>query len=53
MKAVLKAIETWGSESEERLKLLMLLIWAGFGACVLLVALIAAWLVLPPDFTLL
>jgi hypothetical protein len=53
MKAVLKAIETWASESEDRLKLLILLIWAGFGACVLLATAIAAWIVLPADFTLL
>lgn len=52
MKAILRAIEQWASESEDRVKLLILLVWAGFGVVVLLSTLIVAWIMLPPDFTL-
>jgi Na+/H+ antiporter NhaD/arsenite permease-like protein len=52
MKGIFKAIEQWASESEERVKLLIILVWAGFGLVVLLSTLITAWIMLPPDFKL-
>jgi len=52
MKTILKGIELWVSASDERVKLLILMVWAGFGVFVLLSTLIAAWIALPPDFEL-
>jgi hypothetical protein len=47
---ILRAIEQWGSESDQRAQLLVLLVWAGFGAVVLAGVLIAAWIMLPPGY---
>jgi polyferredoxin len=52
MKAILRTIELWASENDDRVKLLIILVWAGFGAFVLISTLIAAWIMLPPNFTL-
>jgi hypothetical protein len=52
MKAILKTIEQWASESDDRVKLLIILVWAGFGVLAVLSTLIVAWVMLPPDFRL-
>jgi hypothetical protein len=52
MNGILKAIEQWASESDDRVKLVIVLVWAAFGAFVILSILITAWIVLPPDFKL-
>ncbi len=45
----LKSIETWASESDERVQLLMLLIWIALGVIVLIVVVIVAIVMLPPE----
>jgi polyferredoxin len=52
MKRIFKAIEQWASDSDDRAKLLIILVWAAFGVFVLLSTLIAAWIMSPPDFKL-
>jgi polyferredoxin len=52
MKAILRTIELWVSESDDRVKLLIIFVWAGFGVFVLISTLIAAWIMLPPGFML-
>jgi phage shock protein PspC (stress-responsive transcriptional regulator) len=52
MTRIFKSIEHWASESDDRVRLLMILIWATFGIVVVLAILITAWIMLPPDFTL-
>lgn len=49
---MLKAIERWASESDERMRLFIVLIWAGFGIVVLISTAIAAWVMLPPEYKL-
>ena len=49
---IFRAIELWASESDDRIRLLIILVWLGFGVFVLLSTLIAAWIMLPPDFRL-
>jgi streptomycin 6-kinase len=49
---ILKAIERWASESDERMRFVLLLVWAGFGMAVLISTLIAAWIMLPPEYGL-
>ncbi len=44
---LLKSIEKWASESDERSRLLVILIWAAFGVFVLISTLIAALIMLP------
>ena len=46
---LLKAIEQWASQSDDRVRLLIILIWAGFGILVLLVTSITAWIMLSPN----
>jgi hypothetical protein len=50
MKGVLRTIEQWASESDDRVKLIVVLVWAAFGVFVLLSTLIAAWIMLPAEF---
>jgi heme/copper-type cytochrome/quinol oxidase subunit 2 len=45
----IKSIETWASESDERVQLLMLLIWIALGVIVLIVVVIVALVMLPPE----
>ena len=44
---ILKSLERWASESEERSRLVIILIWVGFGLFVIGAILIAAWIMLP------
>jgi hypothetical protein len=44
-----KAIEEWASQSDDRVRLLVLLVWLGFGAIVLGATLIAALILIPWD----
>ena len=52
MTRILKAIEQWASESGDRVTLLIILVWAGFGVLVLLSVLITAWIMVPQYFNL-
>ncbi len=52
MNSIFKSIEQWASESDDRVKLLIILVWAGFGILAILSTLIVAWIMLPPDFKL-
>jgi hypothetical protein len=52
MQRILKAIELWASESDDRVRLLVILIWVALGVFVLLSTLVTALIMLPPDFTL-
>ena len=52
MTGIFKSIERWASESDDRVRLLMILIWAALGVIVLIAILTAAWIMLPPDFKL-
>jgi len=47
---VFKAIENWASQSEERSRLLIILIWLLFGAAVFGSIAIMAIIMLPPEF---
>ncbi len=49
MVSVLKSIEKWASESPERERLLIILIFAGFGVIVLLSTLVLALFMLSPS----
>jgi hypothetical protein len=48
MKGIFRTIEEWASASEDRVMLLLILVWAGFGVFVLLSILTMAWITLPP-----
>jgi hypothetical protein len=52
MKEILKSIEQWASESDDRVTLLIILVWVAFGVVALGSTLIAAWIMLPPNFRL-
>jgi hypothetical protein len=52
MKAILAIIEQWASESEGRVRLLVLLVWTGFGILAVLSTAIAGWVMLPQHFNL-
>jgi phage shock protein PspC (stress-responsive transcriptional regulator) len=52
MQRILKAIELWASESDDRVRLLVILIWVAFGVFVLLSILVTALIMLPPDYKL-
>ena len=52
MTRILKAIEQWASECGDRVTLLIILVWAGFGVLVLLSVLITAWIMVPQYFNL-
>jgi hypothetical protein len=49
---ILKAIERWASVSDERMRLVIIVVWASFGMLVLISTLIAAWIMLPPEYHL-
>jgi hypothetical protein len=49
---IFRAIERWASESDEHMRLVIILVWAGFAVGVLIATLIAAWVMLPPEFQL-
>ncbi len=49
---IFKAIERWASESDDRMRLVIILVWALFGMAVLISTLIAAWIMLPPQYHL-
>jgi hypothetical protein len=49
MTGIFKAIERWASESDDRMRLAIILIWLAMGAIVLGVILVAAWIMLPPE----
>jgi hypothetical protein len=51
MKRIFEKIERWGSASDDRVKLLIIMVWAAFGVLVVLSTLIVAWILLPHDFT--
>jgi hypothetical protein len=50
---IFRAIEHWAAESDDRVRLLIILVWVGFGVLTLLSTLIAGWIMLPADFKLL
>jgi hypothetical protein len=52
IKRIFKAIEQWASASDDRVRLLIILVWAGFGVFVILAILITAWIMVPFDFKL-
>ena len=52
MMGIFRAIELWASESDDRVRLLVILIWVGFGVLTVLSTLIAGWIMLPHDFKL-
>jgi hypothetical protein len=52
MMGIFRAIELWASENDDRVRLLIILVWVGFGILTLLFTLIAGWIMLPPDFKL-
>lgn len=45
-----KAIENWASQSEERARLLVILIWLAFGVAVVGSVVVMAIIMLPPEF---
>ena len=45
-----KAIENWASQSEERAKLLVILIWLAFAGAVVVSVVVMAIILLPPEF---
>jgi len=47
---VLRAIERWASESDERIRLVIILVWTSLGLLVLISTTIAAWIMLPTDY---
>ena len=49
---IFRAIELWASESDDRTRLLIILVWVGFGVVALLSTLFAAWTMLPPNYRL-
>jgi polyferredoxin len=49
---IFKAFERWASESDDRMRLVIILVWASFGMLVLISTLVAAWIMLPPEYHL-
>ena len=49
---IFKAFERWASESDDRVRLVIILLWASFGMLVLISTLVAAWILLPPEYHL-
>ena len=45
-----KAIENWASQSDERARLLIILIWVAFGAAVVVSVVVMALIMLPDEF---
>jgi hypothetical protein len=52
VKAMLPIIEQWASQSENRFRLLVLLVWTGFGILAVLSTAITGWIMLPQHFDL-
>jgi hypothetical protein len=52
MTRIFKAIEQWASESDERVRLMIILVWVALGIFVLLSTLVTAWIMVPLDFKL-
>jgi hypothetical protein len=52
MTGVLRAIERWASANDDRMRLAIVLVWASFGMFVLITTLIAARIMLPPEYHL-
>ncbi len=46
---IVTSIEAWASQSDERIQLLMLLIWIGFGVLALTIIAVIAVAILPPE----
>jgi hypothetical protein len=46
---IFKAFERWASESDDRVRLAIILVWVAMGMIVLGAILIAAWIMLPPE----
>lgn len=46
---IVASIEAWASESDDRVQLLMLLIWVAFGVIALVIIAIIAVFMLPPQ----
>ena len=44
------AIENWASQSEERARLLVILIWLAFAGAVVVSVVVMAIILLPPEF---
>jgi hypothetical protein len=49
MTGLVKAVEDWAAESDERVQLIVILIWASIGGMLLIGLGVAAWLLLPPE----
>ncbi len=47
---VFRAIEQWASESDDRVRLLIIFVWMAFGIIVLITTAIVAWIMLPPSY---
>jgi polyferredoxin len=52
MTGILRAIERWASVNDDRMRLIIILVWASFGMLVLISTVIAAWIMLPPEYQL-
>jgi hypothetical protein len=49
LKEIATSIETWASESDDRVQLLIMLIWLALGLLAILVIVVIALFVLPPE----
>jgi hypothetical protein len=49
LKEIATSIETWASESDDRVQLLIMLIWLAFGLLAILLIVVIAMFVLPPE----
>jgi len=49
MFGVFKAIERWASQSDDRMRLMVISIWVGFGVTVVAFIMILAWFALPRE----
>jgi hypothetical protein len=49
---IFRAIERWASESDDRMRLVIMLVWASFGMLVIISTMIAARIMLPPEYHL-
>jgi hypothetical protein len=49
---IFRAIERWASESDDRMRLVIILVWASFGTLVIISTMIAARIMLPPEYHL-
>ena len=51
MFGVFKAIERWASQSDDRMRLMVISIWVGFGVTVVAFIMILAWFALPREIS--